>query len=381
MTTIAAIFRRKSPTLTARQFRTTTPPHLSTKFLLVVQPSVAMSSIFQSAASAPSAGPPKPDIDIEASKRNAANLAVKEHFPPSASYIGIGSGSTIVFVVEAIKALNLPNISSISFVPTGYQSRQVIHQAGLRDIKFDSLPAETLIDVAFDGADEVDEQLNCIKGGGACLYQEKLVATQARKFVCVAGTLFPIAPFSWSLARVSHVVVLIDLHVWKKDHRKLQRRLLTKWPSIPIEVEPLAANRVLSQLYTLGSPKPTLREGQLAKAGPIKTDQDNFIIDAPFTTLITSEDIDAAKAEGKVVVGQGEGGLWEVRNLALAIKALEGVLSVGIFTGLNGLQAAGAGDGTGGQKPVAAYFGMGDGSVVVRVADVEGRVTMRDERT
>jgi len=43
------------------------------------------------------------------------------------------------------------------------------------------------LDVAFDGADEIDEDLNCIKGGGACLFQEKLVATSAKKFVCVAG--------------------------------------------------------------------------------------------------------------------------------------------------------------------------------------------------
>jgi ribose 5-phosphate isomerase A len=46
------------------------------------------------------------------------------------------------------------------------------------------------LDVAFDGADEIDEDLNCIKGGGACLFQEKLVATSAKKFVCVAGKLF-----------------------------------------------------------------------------------------------------------------------------------------------------------------------------------------------
>ena len=45
------------------------------------------------------------------------------------------------------------------------------------------------IDVAFDGADEIDEELNCIKGGGACLFQEKLVATSAKKFICVAGKL------------------------------------------------------------------------------------------------------------------------------------------------------------------------------------------------
>lgn len=47
------------------------------------------------------------------------------------------------------------------------------------------------LDVAFDGADEVDEELNLIKGGGACLFQEKLVATSAKKFVCVAGMLAP----------------------------------------------------------------------------------------------------------------------------------------------------------------------------------------------
>ncbi|KAL9627951.1 MAG: hypothetical protein Q9164_007440, partial [Protoblastenia rupestris] len=95
-----------------------------------------------------------PPIDIETAKLNAANLAVREHFPPNPSYIGIGSGSTIVYVVEAIKALNHPNIANIAFVPTGYQSRRVIHDAGLRDIKFDSLPNGALIDVAFDGADE-----------------------------------------------------------------------------------------------------------------------------------------------------------------------------------------------------------------------------------
>ena len=280
--------------------------------------------------------------DIETAKRNAATLAVKEHFPPNPTYIGIGSGSTIVYVVDAIKSLNLPNISQIAFVPTGYQSRRLITDAGLRDIKFDSLPAGKLIDVAFDGADEVDEDLNCIKGGGACLYQEKLVATQARKFVCVA------------------------------DYRKLQPRLLSKWPSVPIEVEPLAAHRVLSVLRTLGSTEPAIREGSIAKAGPIKTDQDNFIIDAPFSTLLLPSDIASAKAEGKVIEGRGQGGVWEVVNLALAIKALEGVLSVGIFSGINGMQAAGIGDGTGGQKPIAAYFGMEDGSITVRKADVQG---------
>ena len=62
---------------------------------------------------------------IERAKRAAAQLAVKEHFNPEARYIGIGSGSTIVYVVEAITELKDPRIQNILFVPTGYQSRQV----------------------------------------------------------------------------------------------------------------------------------------------------------------------------------------------------------------------------------------------------------------
>ena len=63
--------------------------------------------------------------DIELAKRNAAQKAVEEHFDPSARYVGIGSGSTIVYVVEAIQALKDPRVANIYFVPTGYQSRQV----------------------------------------------------------------------------------------------------------------------------------------------------------------------------------------------------------------------------------------------------------------
>ena len=137
----------------------------------------------------------------ETAKRNAANRAVAEHFDAKYKYVGIGSGSTIVYVVEAIKALNT-DTTAIRFVPTGSQSRQLVVDAGLTPITFDALPADKLLDVAFDGADEVDDDLNCIKGGGACLYQEKLVAMQARNFVCVAGAFRPSAfPFLLFRAR------------------------------------------------------------------------------------------------------------------------------------------------------------------------------------
>ncbi|KAK2855693.1 hypothetical protein FQN49_004939 [Arthroderma sp. PD_2] len=208
-------------------------------------------------------------------------------------------------------------------------SNQLIVDAGLTAVAFDALPEGTVLDVAFDGADEVDDDLNCIKGGGACLFQEKLVALQAKEFICVA------------------------------DWRKNQSRLLTSWPSIPIEVAPLAARRVIGELKVLGSPDPLLRQNPVEKAGPLKTDQAFLIVDAPFPSLLLQTDIAAGE--------KAEGGVWEVEALAKAINAITGVLEVGLFCGPTGPQAQASGR-VGGQKPVAAYFGMTDGTVTSKRA-------------
>ncbi|CAG8360749.1 unnamed protein product [Penicillium salamii] len=268
---------------------------------------------------------------IEEAKRAAAKVAVEKHYPQDARWVGIGSGTTIVYVVEAIKALGV-DTSATKYVPTGYQSKQLIIGAGLTAVEFDSIPSGTIFDVAFDGADEVDEDLNCIKGGGACLFQEKIVAMQAKEFVCVA------------------------------DHRKLQPRLLSNWKTVPIEVAPIAAHRVLSKLKDLGSVNPFIRASASEKEGPLKTDQGFFIIDAPFPPLLIKSDIAAGKE------GNGKDGVWAVQDLARKINEIAGVLEVGIFQGQTGPQATAAG-GIGGQRPVAAYFGMADGSVSVRKAE------------
>ncbi|KGY15191.1 ribose 5-phosphate isomerase A [Paracoccidioides brasiliensis Pb03] len=268
---------------------------------------------------------------IEDAKRNAAKEAVDKHYPPNAKFVGIGSGTTIVYVVEAIKALGV-DTSTTGFVPTGYQSNQLVVNAGLTPVAFDALPDGAVLDVAFDGADEVDDDLNCIKGGGACLFQEKLVALQAKEFICVA------------------------------DSRKLQSRLLTNWPSIPIEVAPIAVRRVIAELQKIGSPLPKLRitAPEVGEhAAPVKTDQGFFLIDAPFPKLLLPSDV----AQGQD--GSGKNGVWEVTALAERINMIPGVLEVGLFCGLTGPQAQAVG-GIGGQKPVAAYFGMPDGSVSVR---------------
>lgn len=118
---------------------------------------------------------------------------------------------------------------------------------------------------------------------------------------------------------------------------------------------------MITRLKALGSTNPQLRENQLSKTGPVKTDQDFFIIDAPFPPLRTAEDVAAGKE------GHGQGGAWQVEILANQIRAIHGVLEVGIFSGLTGPEAAQAGT-IGGERPVACYFGMEDGSVTVRRA-------------
>lgn len=298
---------------------------------------------------------------VEESKRRAAYKAVEDHFDPSYKYVGIGSGSTVVYVVQAIAAKGREITNKMIFVPTGDQSKQLIIEAGLPLGSIDSLPPvedghqvlsgeaalhlstglqdlglkgkRQSLDVAFDGADEIDEDLNCIKGGGACLFQEKLVATSAKKFICVA------------------------------DYRKLQPRLLTSWKAIPIEVAPLAAPTVKRILITLGSPDPKIRQGGSAKAGPVVTDNGMWIIDAPFPPLLLEKDL---KGDDK---GDGTHGTWEVHSLGRRLKRVVGILDIGLFHGRNGIQVANAGEEGGGQKPVAAYFGMENGAVEVRTAN------------
>lgn len=139
---------------------------------------------------------------------------------------------------------------------------------------------------------------------------------------------------------------------------------MTVWPSIPIEIAPISHASVLRQLKLLGSINPQLREHAIVKTGPIQTDQGFYIVDAPFKPLLTAEDLEAGQD------GSGKDGYYDVATLAAKIKAISGVLEVGLFFGKNGYQTLAEG-GQGGQRPVAVYFGLEDGSVAVRMAKPE----------
>lgn len=235
---------------------------------------------------------------IEASKKLAAYTAVDQNVTPEHKFIGIGSGSTVVYVVDRFAELGAEVNKDRVFVPTGFQSRQLIVAAGLTLGDIDQYPE---LDITIDGADECDAALNCIKGGGACHLREKVVAEAAKTFVIVA------------------------------DYRKDVDLLGTSYaPGVPVEVVPFAYGKVLAALQNVvGSPKAALRMA-VKKAGPVVTDNGNFVIDAVFTR-------DQMANPGPTALLQ-------------QIKLLTGVVEVGLFCGM----------------AKVAYFGNADGSVTVR---------------
>jgi len=187
---------------------------------------------------------------IEIGKKNAAEKAVVENIKENI-VVGIGSGSTVVYAVNKIAELNKKNNLNLKCIPSSFQSYQLIIENGLNLVSLDQYPE---IDLDIDGADEIDKDLNLIKGGGGCLVQEKIIASNSKKLVIIA------------------------------DFRKVSEKLGENWRNgVPIEVIPMAYKPIMKKLENLEG-KPVLRMAQ-SKAGPLVSDNGNFIIDVDFGTI------------------------------------------------------------------------------------------------
>ena len=159
--------------------------------------------------------------------------------------LGLGSGSTAALMIQGLGAkLASGELKDIVGVTTSFQGEVL---AAELNIPLLSLNAVSRIDLAIDGADEVDPGFQLIKGGGACRVQEKLVAARADRFVVVV------------------------------DSTKLVDRLNLGF-LLPVEVLPGAWRQVKQQLEALGG-NAELRMAQ-RKAGPVVTDQGNLVLDA-----------------------------------------------------------------------------------------------------
>ncbi|GMR09447.1 MAG: ribose-5-phosphate isomerase RpiA [Anaerolineae bacterium] len=181
---------------------------------------------------------------IEAHKEAAALKAVE--FVEPGMIIGLGSGSTAIYAVREIALrFNEGELDGILGVPTSMQVAQEARELGIPLTALDDHPQ---VDLTIDGADEVDPQLDLIKGGGGALLREKIVAQASRREIIVV------------------------------DDTKLSDKLGARF-ALPVEVLPFGWAPEAAYLESLGA-SVTLRETQGGE--PAVTDQGNWILDAEF---------------------------------------------------------------------------------------------------
>jgi ribose 5-phosphate isomerase A len=206
--------------------------------------------------------------------------------------LGLGSGSTAALMIQALGAkLRRGDLKDIVGVTTSFQGEVLAAELG---IPLKSLNAIDRIDLAIDGADEVDPSFQLIKGGGACHVQEKLVARRADRFVVVV------------------------------DSTKLVDTLNLGF-LLPVEVLPGAWRQVQGQLKEMGADA-QLRMA-VRKAGPVVTDQGNVVLDAKFVGGITNPA--ALEKEINNLPGVLENGLFvDITDQVLVGDVLDGVPGV-----------------------------------------------------
>lgn len=163
--------------------------------------------------------------------------------------VGLGTGSTAVFMIEELGRRIKEEELHIVGIPTSYDAAVRARAAGIPVRTLDDVER---IDIAIDGADEVDPMKCLIKGRGAAHTREKIIDSLANIFVVVV------------------------------DDSKLVDRLGTTCP-VPVEVLPMAVAPVMRRLRDLGG-TPVLRMG-VKKDGPVITDQGNMVVDVTFNGI------------------------------------------------------------------------------------------------
>lgn len=188
--------------------------------------------------------------------------------------VGLGTGSTTAHALTELGRRIREEGLEILGTPTSFAAEMLARREGIPLVSLDEIDA---LDIALDGADEVDPEFNLIKGRGAAQTREKIVESLAAEFV-----------------------VLVDAS-------KLVERLGSKFP-VPVEILPMARTPVERALRRLGG-EPVLRFGE-RKDGPVVTDQGFWILDCRFTSIPDPAELDRA------------------------IKLMPGVLDHGLFIGM-----------------------------------------------
>ena len=207
-------------------------------------------------------------------KKAVADAAIRE--VKSDMILGLGSGSTAALMIKSLAdEIRSGKLQNIRGVATSFQSEVLALEL---DIPLIDLASVSQIDLAIDGADEVDPGFQLIKGGGACHVREKLVASKASQLLIVV------------------------------DETKLVQNLNQSFP-LPVEVLPNAWKQVQEIILEMNGVS-TLRMAT-KKAGPVVTDQGNLILDVLFND-----------------------GIKNPKETEMSINNIPGVLENGLFVDL-----------------------------------------------
>jgi ribose 5-phosphate isomerase A len=210
----------------------------------------------------------RPLAERDQLKQAAAERALE--YVQSGMLLGLGTGTTARLFIQGLVQRAKQGLR-VTAVCTSLESARMAQEAGIEVVEEIGRP----VDLAIDGADEIDPSLNLVKGHGGALFREKLVALAARRFLVIA------------------------------DDSKLVSRLGQSY--VPVEVLPFLWRRTGDRLLALGD-RLELRGGE---GKPYRTDNGNLILDLTF-----------------------EGGLPDPERAAAEIKSISGVLEHGLFLGI-----------------------------------------------
>lgn len=220
-------------------------------------------------------------------KQQAAERAVES--VQSGMIVGLGHGSTAIWAVRKIAQLiQSGTLRNVLGIPCSVLVESEARELG---IPLTTLEEHPVIDLTIDGADEVDPQLNLIKGGGGALMREKIVAQASKREIIVV------------------------------DESKLVPALGTHW-AIPVEVIPFGYGSQQDYLQSLGA-EVSIRKDK--DNHPFKTDQGNLILDCKFSPLTDP----AALAEKlKRRTGIVEHGLFIALATEVIVASSEGIREI-----------------------------------------------------
>jgi ribose 5-phosphate isomerase A len=214
------------------------------------------------------------NASADSAEKRASGIAASQ-LVESGMVVGLGTGSTVAYTIKELGRRVREEGLEILGVVTSYQSEMLAIEAG---IPLTTLAQHPELDLAIDGADQIDSNLYAIKGGGAAHTREKIVSVSAKLFVVVADE--------------SKTSVQLD-------------------KTVPVEVLPFAKELVIRKIRELGG-NPELRLA-LRKDGPVITDNGNFVLDSSFGVIQNPED------------------------LSLKLSSIPGVVEHGIFSNVNEL--------------------------------------------